>query len=323
MPKLPEADLGIGREHVAALVSALVAEPHEDVDEVRWTIAEEPAGEGWDNLMWPVGQRDGRGLVLRVARRRVALPLLERELVVLRHLAGQVTGSPMDFPAVLAAGPGAVLMPWLQGRPAAELPVDDLARVGHTVAVTLASLHSVPPPGMVLNSLRGVPLATRAAAFEADLVRIAAADGLKDRARQLWDRGIAAPDWTGPALLMHGDPHPGNVVVPEGGGRPALIDWGDATAGDPASDLGALLLFDPSGAVLSTYQQSLPTGHVVTDEDVWQALSDRAWAWAARMSLSLLSAYAESDALGSCAVRMLGREAQGSPPAACHSDGMT
>lgn len=41
-------------------------------------------------------------------------------------------------------------------------------------------------------------------------------DGLADDVRAVWDDAVAAPEWEGPPLWVHGDLHPANVVVSDG-----------------------------------------------------------------------------------------------------------
>src|SRR5699024_7386410 len=110
----------------------------------------------------------------------------------------------------------------------------------------------------------------------------------------------------GPRTAAARDPHPGNVVVPLAGTEePAtLIDWGDTTRGDPASDLGALLLHAPSDALLGTYRDEAAwTG--IDDDITWDALVARSWAWATRMALSLVTAYPIEHGLGATGHRLL------------------
>ena len=89
------------------------------------------------------------------------------------------------------------------------------------------------------------------------------------------------------------------MVVPQPGapGPATLIDWGDTTRGDPASDLGGLLLHLPCDAPLTAYRETAAwTG--IDDQQIWEALEARAWAWATRMALSLVTAYPSEHPLG-------------------------
>jgi aminoglycoside phosphotransferase (APT) family kinase protein len=305
-PAPPPPDLPVDRGRIERVCARLRAEQGVDLARLRWSIGAAPVGEGWDNVLWPVGTLEDRPLVLRVARRASARPLLLRELVVLRHLGTAGTPLPMRLPVPLATGEDAVLMPWYEGIVAAEADTRLRQETAQDLAEMLAAVHSLPAPGIAVNPVRGVPLRTRAGAFAEDLDRARLPAPSAQRARDLWQAGLAAPDWTGPGLLLHGDPHPGNVVLPPpaDGGPAVLIDWGDTTRGDPASDLGSLLLHDPTPAPLSAYREAAAWSGS-EDDRVWDALVARAWAWAARMALSLVTAYPLGHGLGRTGHRLL------------------
>ncbi len=57
-------------------------------------------------------------------------------------------------------------------------------------------------------------------------------------ARDVRDDAVAAPEWQGPPVWVHGDLHPANVVVSDGT-LSGVIDFGAMFAGDPAWDLPA------------------------------------------------------------------------------------
>lgn len=157
------------------------------------------------------------------------------------------------------------------------------------------------------NPLRGVPLTARADAFDRDLNGAALSAQMRALTVARWSRGRAAPAWEHADLLLDGDSHPGNVVVPTAAhDRAVLLDWGDTTAGDPASDLGALLLHHPAEEVLESYRAHAPGAQSAAD-DAWTALLDRAWAWGARMAVSILTAYAPGHSLGQVVRRFLTR----------------
>lgn len=58
---------------------------------------------------------------------------------------------------------------------------------------------------------------------------------------------MAAPECAGPALWLHGDLHPANVLTTNGTFA-GVIDFGDLFAGDPAYDLAATWILLPDGA---------------------------------------------------------------------------
>jgi aminoglycoside phosphotransferase (APT) family kinase protein len=73
--------------------------------------------------------------------------------------------------------------------------------------------------------------------------------------RQIWQAAVQAP-LDQPLTWLHGDLHSRNVLV-EHGIITGIIDWGDITAGDPATDLAAIwmLFADPDArqAALAAY----------------------------------------------------------------------
>ncbi|MFJ4836411.1 phosphotransferase [Streptomyces sp. NPDC088747] len=84
-----------------------------------------------------------------------------------------------------------------------------------------------------------------------------------DAVRAVWEDAAAAPDWTGPALWLHGDLHPANVLTADGT-ICGVIDFGDLCAGDPACDLAAPWVLLPDGAVDRFYEAYRPTPDAAT-----------------------------------------------------------
>jgi aminoglycoside phosphotransferase (APT) family kinase protein len=92
------------------------------------------------------------------------------------------------------------------------------------------------------------------------------------------------------AALVAGDPHPGNVLI-EHGRVSAVLDFGDITAGDPATDLAiGWLGFDASGR--AEFAQAYAAEHG-PDDDTWQ----RARGWALCLGLALLANSDDNPAL--------------------------
>lgn len=71
--------------------------------------------------------------------------------------------------------------------------------------------------------------------------------GLAPEIETVWQAGLDAPRSPGDRWL-HGDLHARNVLIDDGA-ISAIIDWGDITAGDVATDLaGIWALFDDANA---------------------------------------------------------------------------
>jgi aminoglycoside phosphotransferase (APT) family kinase protein len=82
---------------------------------------------------------------------------------------------------------------------------------------------------------------------------------------------------------VHGDLHPANLLV-AGGCLSAVLDFGDITAGDPATDLGvAWMLFPP--ATRARFRAA-----VAADDAMWA----RARGWALTVGLACLADSADS-----------------------------
>jgi aminoglycoside phosphotransferase (APT) family kinase protein len=93
---------------------------------------------------------------------------------------------------------------------------------------------------------RGVPLAIRDEATRAALAELA--DDIDTGAAiAVWEDALAAAEWDGPPRWIHGDLHPGNLLV-RGGRLTAVIDFGALAAGDPACDLMAAWTYLDAGS---------------------------------------------------------------------------
>jgi aminoglycoside phosphotransferase (APT) family kinase protein len=68
-----------------------------------------------------------------------------------------------------------------------------------------------------------------------------------DELMDAWRRASSVEPWAGGPVWLHGDLHPANVLT-RGGHLVAVLDFGDLTSGDPATDLAAAwLTFDQAG----------------------------------------------------------------------------
>ncbi|WP_454857344.1 aminoglycoside phosphotransferase family protein [Promicromonospora soli] len=134
---------------------------------------------------------------------------------------------------------------WVDGVPAATVPAAERTAWAEHLASVFVALHQPAPDDAPGNRFRGIPIEERQATFEDRLALLP--ERHHPRARALWADAVAAPEYDGVPMWLHGDPHPANLVA-DGGRLSAVIDFGDVTSGDPASDLGAMwLTFDAEG----------------------------------------------------------------------------
>lgn len=240
-------------------------------------------GSGWDTVVIRVG----RDLVVRVPRRELGAVLIESELRWLPELAPRL---PLPVPVPLRAGSPTDQYPWrwsvcryLPGRPlgADRLVGRDGLRAADSLAEFLAALHRPAPADAPRHGIRGVPLAHRAERFLECLPAVPS--GMVSEVRREWDALVAVPAHAGPDLWLHGDLHPLNVLVRRGR-ISGVIDFGDLSAGDPATDLAcAWLLLDAPA------RQRL-RAELGVDDDRWQ----RGRGWALFLSVMFLVHSAES-----------------------------
>ena len=147
-------------------------------------------------------------------------------------------------------------------RPRAPHARSPAGRRGPTrLAEVFVALHRPAPDDAPVNPFRGVPSPASSRCVDR-LERLALPDA--DRILERWRDLAAAPAWDGPALWLHGDPHPANLLVHDGGLR-AVIDFGDVTSGDPASDLStAWLTFDADGRAAFRDRLAPDDAHLAT-----------------------------------------------------------
>lgn len=238
-------------------------------------------GCGWDNHIF----RLGSDLAVRLPRRAAAAALIEHEQHWLPRLAPRL---PLRVPMPVHAGRPAGGFPWswsvvrwLPGVPAASASFDEEDAADH-LAAFLRELHRPAPPNAPRNPLRGVPLAERRVSVER---YVAATDPFVDphSVRSAWDRSAQARAWPGPPLWIHGDLHPANMLVHDSR-LSAVIDFGDLTAGDPATDLSVgWTLFSEHGR--RRFRARLDESHDGLDDDTWI----RARGWALILALAFLA----------------------------------
>jgi aminoglycoside phosphotransferase (APT) family kinase protein len=288
---MPAAEVSVSPELVRRLLEA------QQPDLAHLPIR--PMAHGWDNVMYRLGDE----LAVRLPRRAVAAGLIVHEQRWLPVVAPRL---PLPVPAPVRAGRAALGYPWpwsivplLPGRLAVREPPADPADAAASLGGFLGALHAPAPAAAPANPVRGIPLAERAAVFTENLSVLG---GLVDRGAvtEVWRAALATPVWDGAPLWIHGDLHPANILVHRGR-ISGVIDFGDITAGDPATDLSIAWMLLPAGchaAFRDAYHAA--NGHAASG-DTWA----RARGWALALSLAILANSADNPLMAAIGRRTM------------------
>jgi macrolide phosphotransferase len=183
---------------------------------------------GWDYLVLHATATDGTDWILRAPRRPDGL-YLPAEGRLLDHVRPLL---PVAVPDWRITTDTLIAYPKLPGVQADGrwTPTDDL--LGRTIAI----MHALPTEPV--REL-GVPVFTPddQRKLIAELIEQARAEYvIADERLRRWQDWLDATDrWPRRMVLARGDLHPQHLLV-EGGRLVGLIDWADATIGDPAMD---------------------------------------------------------------------------------------
>jgi aminoglycoside phosphotransferase (APT) family kinase protein len=265
----PAAELEIDEELVRHLL-------HEQQPELA-DLTVQIVANGWDNVV----VRLGDDLSIRLPRRQASADLVLHEQQWLPELAPLL---PLPIPAPVYAGvpddrfpwPWSI-GPWLPGEAASTAPPSDPQATAVVLANFVAALHRPAPADAPTNPFRGVHLQQRAEAVDQRTALLS--DQIPARqVLSVWNDLRSTAPWTGPALWLHGDLHPSNMLTHEGR-LSAVIDFGDITSGDPATDLAvAWMMFEPADR--ATFRET-----AAIDDDTWR----RAAGWALNLSLAYMT----------------------------------
>jgi aminoglycoside phosphotransferase (APT) family kinase protein len=249
------------------LVRQLLRAQHPELAELDVRLV----ANGWDNTIYRLGD----DLAVRLPRRELAASLITNEQRWLPEIAGRVA---VAVPRPLRIGrPGSgfpwhwSISTWFDGTVAASVPRRERAGLAEPLARFLGDLQTPAPADAPVNQFRGVPLADR----DSDVRARLASGRVPQPARlaALWNDAVAAPPWTSPPLWLHGDLHPANLLTASGD-LSAVLDFGDLTSGDPATDLAAAwLIFDGNGR--ERFRSTVDSSRAVSDA-TW--LRARGWA---------------------------------------------
>ena len=284
---MPAAEVDVGVQLVRDLVT----------DQFSF-LADRPVSllaSGWDNFSF----RLGSDLVARLPRRALSATLVEHEAEWLPRLAPAL---PLPVPAPRHLGqPGRgypwswAIAPWIVGEPVSVSSLDADA-AADDLGGFLRALHRPAPDDAPSNRYRGIPLRERRDSTNRRIMDLA--DRIdSERLLDHWDAALAVPAYSGPSLWLHGDLHPLNLLA-EGGRLTGVIDFGDITSGDPATDLAiAWMLFDrpARSRFRSAYERA--------DDEMWE----RARGWAISLATSYLARSADNPVMGDIGTSTLHR----------------
>ncbi|NJM90215.1 MAG: aminoglycoside phosphotransferase family protein [Hydrococcus sp. RU_2_2] len=225
----PRAELEID----ATLVYRLLEEQHPDLTHLPIHLVDA----GWDNAMFRLGDR----LCVRLPHRNLAATLIENEQTWLPLLADRL---PIPVPTPYRFGKPTQsypwrwsVLPWLTGITADQQ--EPHANQAKLFASFLRSLHQPAPYNAPINTVRGVSLNLRAASIEERIQRLKTTTNLiTPEIENTWNQALSATIDV-QATWLHGDLHARNVLV-ENGAIAGIIDWGDITSGDIATDLASV-----------------------------------------------------------------------------------
>jgi aminoglycoside phosphotransferase (APT) family kinase protein len=266
-------------EITADLIAELLREQHPDLADLPLTFG----ARGWDNQLWRLGD----DLAVRLPwATQDAGELLLKEHTLLPAIAPRL---PLQIPVPQRLGQPSERFPrpwivttWVAGEPADLAPATRGAEAADTLAAFLAALHQpAPDDAPAGRNRRGGPLADVGEGF-AHFLKETTDRGLisdPDAVREVWDDALAAHDWAGPALWLHGDLHPANLLTSDGNFS-GVVDFGDMCAGDPACDLAASWMLLPDGVIDRFHQGYSPAAD--------EATVRRARGWAVIKALACL-----------------------------------
>ena len=243
-------------------------------DGTRLYASAEPLRKGWsaDRKLRAV-TAEGRACLLRLSD----APLYDakkREFEIVRKFAslGFPMSRPLDFGWTMGRSQVYMLLSWVEGedleRALPGLPEGEQYRLGREAGGILRRIHSLPlEPGEAPAVTKQGKKLEQLARYEASDVRI---DG--DEAAACFVREHIGAIWREKPAYLHGDFHPGNLILTPGGAL-GVIDFNRWEIGDPYEEFYKLQSFARElsvpycvGQIDAYFQDSVPSGF-------WEALA--------------------------------------------------
>ena len=100
-------------------------------------------------------------------------------------------------------------------------------------------------------------------------------------------------------MWIHGDLHPGNLLIDITGQLGSVLDFGDVASGDPATDFAVMWMMFPPEHREALFTAAGRARSIAADEQVWR----RARGWALTMGVAVLAHGGQDDPLAGLARR--------------------
>jgi aminoglycoside phosphotransferase (APT) family kinase protein len=235
---------------------------------------------GTDNALY----RLGNDMVVRLPRIDWAVENVDKEFEWLPKIASFL---PTSIPTPIAKGYPTKDYPWpwsiynwIEGsNPKASEVTESLVQ---DLVAFIQALHKVNlPNGPPCN--RGIPLEEKDIETRKAIQQL---EGVIDvqTVTALWQRALKTPKWSKPAIWMHGDLSPGNLLI-KNGRLNAVIDFGNLGIGDPACDL--IIAWN----LLPSHMRGSFRSGLMLDQATWE----RGRGWALSNALIALPYYKDTN----------------------------
>jgi len=250
----------------------------------KWLSSELKVVRPWgtDNAMFKLGDDK----VVRLPRISSAADNLQKEIFSLLRLSNQLS---LPIPQIISRGiPGEsypfiwTINTWLEGENPGENNKVEMEQAALDLAKFIADMQSVDSKGAHL-SVRGKSLMTR---DESTKKSIKLLDDIYDvqLLSNIWEESLSQSEWKNDPVWIHGDLHPGNILV-KSGKISGVIDFGLSGIGDPACDMKVAWTFLDKGG------RSKFRAAVQTDDATWA----RGRSWAFTMGVVAYPYYKETN----------------------------
>lgn len=215
-------------------------------------------GEGWDNLVFLVNEN----LVFRFSRRKVAIPLLEREMSLLQKLTPHL---PQDIPTpeFLSEGTKAYPFPFyghrkVKGQTGCSviLSLEEQRQALKDLAHFLKALHRIEISSLTTKEDPLTPVFDRADVpkmiqfFSERLEELKAVKAydlapFEEKICEIKEKASQYKESRKKLAFVHGDLYHRHLIFDKDSKLSGVIDWGDSCVSDPNVDLAILFQFFP------------------------------------------------------------------------------